>query len=139
MDPSIDNQIYDSFTLRFKVKNKDFTIDFKFKPDIAVGNPIFIDLKDNFTIDIVNELCIRMIEDFKNTNPEHYIYETPEPYWFFHDMCHSLYTADLLYPEVLTIPRDVEASMWKKGLDLARECKLDEKFLVRIPVLKDLL
>lgn len=126
----------ETFTHQFKVRDKEFTVDFSINPELATGNPVFVDTKTGFTSDIVNNICIHLIKLFENNNPEHFTYETPEPYWFFHDVCHTLYTPHLLFPKVLTIPRDVEQEMVRKGLELARECKLPEEYITRIPAVQ---
>ena len=126
----------ETFKHEFDINGKHFIVDFSINPDLATGNPVFVDTRDGFTTDVVNKICIRLIHLFKNKEPEHFTYETSEPYWFFHDVCHAIDEPDLLFPKVLTIAPEIEQELVKKGLTLARECKLDEKYIERVDALR---
>lgn len=118
--------------LKLKVKN--LNVEFILNTDKSHQHGQLV-AKD-YETETANNVVIWLINNF-NKEPQDIQYISSSPYWFFHDLAHSIYTPELFTPKVIAIPVERELDTYKRGVELAREYKLLEEFITSESILKE--
>ena len=131
------------WTNTFQFHNKTITVTFRLTESIHQTASQLFSISQgmvHFRSSIPNEIVLSLNQFLESKDTEaRYIYRTPSPYWFYHDVCHAYYTPFLFKPQIIEIHRQVEDAMLVKGIELARASGLDEYYISLVPELKHIL